>query len=369
MAQIAKNDAPSSLVETVPSARLNASRAAPSSEEPNTVVCLECGGHYGSLSRHLGAAHRLSVRDYRAKHGAEALIYPSGVKPGPKRKTPAPSHPAKIDLSNLPTDATSIDLIELGRIARDGMTFLDAMFQDALVGRSDIARQTFAIGYEFARRCVADSAAAEKLPRYQDAEVQAGSNPYYRPLKYLALDVISKELTSALTQWAAIYRDADTRGLTAVTFVDELKRVGGRRNWYDALVAPRKGKGGKKKGKDASIIGVSQDESTQPLSGDDARAFLASQGFSDPTAGAVETLDAKSAAALLAAQGAQLGPDKLTQDEGRKLFPAPQSLVLWRADILPSVKAMLETMDGFVRILNLTQTEVSAILEKLGNDQ
>lgn len=328
-----------------------------------TITCRECRKDFGSLSRHLSAAHQMTVEQYHAKHGADAPINPAGVKPGRKAKAVTEScRQESATTDDLLVRASGIELVELDRLARDGFTDLDSAIQDALLGRSGGARETFALGYAFACRCVAAPAEAEKLPRWGDAAVQAGTNPYYRPLKCLTVDVVSHELTSVLTQWAAIYRDAASRDqpLTPTDFADELKRRG-RRPWYDSL--PKKPRDNPNPPK-----AEPKDEEPSPaLSTEEARALLQSQGFTDPSA-PVERMDAKAAAALLADQGAQLEPEQMSLEAARKLFPSPQTLILWRADLLPSVKGMLEQMEGFVRILDFDSEEVKKIVGNGDND-
>jgi len=330
------------------------------------VECLECKRHFGSLARHLSAAHDMTVDKYRAKYGADALINPLGVKPGRKPKAVSTLVSADGDKTDdLLARASRIDLVELDGLARDGFTRLDKAMQDALLGRSREARITYAVAFEFTRRCIENPPKAEALPRWEEATVQAGTNPYYRPLKCLLLDVMSKELTSTVTQWAAIFQDADTRKLSAKDFVDELKRLGGRRAWYDQL--PKPPRKDTDPPKDESP-GEDQKQENAPLPAAEARALLQSQGFTDPSKPA-EIMDAKTAAALLADQGAQLEPDKMSLEDARKHFAPPQALILWRADMLPAVKEMLAQMEGFVRILDLDSEEVKKVVDKTDNDR
>lgn len=360
-------------------AEAEANLPAPASDH-GTVICRECNGEFRSLARHL-ATHDMTAEQYQTKHPG-ARIVAEGVHVG-RRKKDAPTSGGTTDdpQVELLASASGIELVELDRLARDGFTELDKAVQDALLGKTDGARTTYALAYEFSRRCIGDPASAEALPRWAEAKVQAGANLYYRPLKYLTLDVLSRDLTSALTQWAAVFQDANARDLNAEAFADELRRRG-RRPWYNDL---RKTKGGTGEGKTtkgkrrqqtvdvkAGTPADSAHGATETLSAAEGKELLKQYGFSDPsqpTGGGEanpERMDAKAAAALLAEQGAQIEPDRWTQEEARKHFAPAQVLILWEADKLSNVLATLKAIDGFVRVLGFDGEAVKKIV---GNDR
>lgn len=90
-----------------------------SGDAHQTVTCRECKKAFGSLSRHLSAAHQMTVEQYHAKHGADAPINPAGVKPGRKAKAVTEScRQESATTDDLLVRASGIELVELDRLAR-----------------------------------------------------------------------------------------------------------------------------------------------------------------------------------------------------------------------------------------------------------
>ena len=130
--------------------------------------------------------------------------------------------------------ASKPTLASQARSAHDAFTRLDNFVARTLNGQASVSRQALRLGYQFACACVANPDEAAKLPEWDQGAVREGTNSYYQPLKYVAGDV-SREITSKLTMWAAIYRDASENSIPADEFLDVLKRNHGVRAWYDSL--------------------------------------------------------------------------------------------------------------------------------------
>jgi hypothetical protein len=327
-----------------------------------TIECHECGQHLKSLSRHL-ATHGMSVEQYHAKHGSDAPILAEGVKAGRKAvEKRNPAAPLLAVEGDLFARANKIDLAELDALARDKLTDISKGIQDALCGRSDASRMAFALAYLFSRRVVANPGATAALPNWAESATKKGSNLFYRPLKYLTFDMC-EEIRSCLSTWAAVMENAASRKMDGNGFVAELTRIGGRRPWYDSL---KKGPRRKDDGKGEGNGTTDEEDGSVPksISVEEARKLLMHAGIGKEE----EVLSTEEGRELLGKMGFQIEPDTLSAEEARKLFPAPLSMVVWRADILPSVKATLEAMEGFVQILDLDAAQVAKIVKDAGND-
>jgi hypothetical protein len=164
-----------------------------------TITCRECGAQHKTLARHL-ATHGMTVESYRAKHGAESPTIAIGVKTGRKagvgKNPPRPGDRDAAADEKLFADANGLELVELDRLARDKLTAISKAVQDALAGRSRESRQAYGLAYLFARRCLDNPSSTAPLPRWQEADTQAGSNPFYRPLKYLRVCARTTESSS-----------------------------------------------------------------------------------------------------------------------------------------------------------------------------
>lgn len=146
----------------------------------------------------------------------------------PPTTTPVAANDTGITATNPST------LLAQYRATKDAIANLNSMVNNLLDGQGGAGRRATQAAYAFTVACMDNPAEAAKLPGWDDAALQAGANPYFRPLKML-VDDMNNIIQCRISIWAKVFRDAHDAGITPKDFLQHLKRNHGMRRWYDAI--------------------------------------------------------------------------------------------------------------------------------------
>ena len=129
------------------------------------------------------------------------------------------------------------------RAAKDAITNLSSIVGNLLNGQGGAGRRAHLAAYTFVSACMDNPAEAAKLPGWDDASVQAGTNPCYQPIKMLA-ENLDPAVQAKISMMAKVYQHAHDAGIKPEHFLEHLKRNHGLRGWYDGIVLAGKAANG-----------------------------------------------------------------------------------------------------------------------------
>ncbi|MBC8269047.1 MAG: hypothetical protein H8E36_09890 [Rhodospirillaceae bacterium] len=149
---------------------------------------------------------------------------------------------SKSTLTNTPVAANDSNiaatkpstLLAQYRAAKDAITNLSSIVGNLLNGQGGAGRRAHLAAYTFVSACMDNPAEAAKLPGWDDAAVQAGTNPCYQPIKMLAADM-NPAVQSKISMMAKVYQHAHKANIAPEHFLEHLKRNHGLRRWYDGI--------------------------------------------------------------------------------------------------------------------------------------
>ncbi len=147
--------------------------------------------------------------------------------------TPTTTTPVAANDSNIAATKPSTLLAQY-RAAKDAITNLSSIVGNLLDGQGGAGRKAHLAAYTFVSACMDNPTQATKLPGWDDAAVQAGTNPCYQPIKMLAVDM-NPAVQSKISMMAKVHQHAHKAKIAPEHFLEHLKRNHGLRRWYDGI--------------------------------------------------------------------------------------------------------------------------------------
>jgi hypothetical protein len=128
----------------------------------------------------------------------------------------------------------SSNLEALFNNARTALTSVNTEYRSLLDGQNQLGKDACLAAYKFTIGCMDDLGEAKKLPGWEAAKVQSGSNPYCQPLKLLVLDL--DEIPQwKISIWASVFYKAHCDDVSPEDFLALVDQNNGMRRFYDLI--------------------------------------------------------------------------------------------------------------------------------------
>ena len=128
----------------------------------------------------------------------------------------------------------SSNLEALFNNARTALTSVNTEYRNLLDGQNQLGKDACLAAYKFTIGCIDNLAEAKKLPGWESAKLQSGSNPYCQPLKMLVQD-LDQIPWSKICIWASVFQKVHGDGVSPEDFLALVDQNNGMRRFYDLI--------------------------------------------------------------------------------------------------------------------------------------